>query len=107
MSNTRLRRRTIVPVIDLFAGPGGLGEGFCAFAHDRIGFDVVLSVEKDSAAHNTLLLRSFYRALLVRGDVSKYYEYVKGTISRDLLFEAYPGIVSEAKARCLHLELGP
>jgi DNA (cytosine-5)-methyltransferase 1 len=97
-----------VPVIDLFAGPGGLGEGFCAFAHERFGFDVALSVEKDAAAHSTLLLRSFYRSLLAQGeDVSKYYEYVKGGISRQELFDAYPSPAAEALARCLHLELGP
>ena len=107
MSNLRSHRRIPVPVIDLFAGPGGLGEGFCAFAHERLGFDVALSVEKDAAAHSTLLLRSFYRLLLAQGDVSQYYEYVKGGISRDELYEAYPGLAAEARSRCLHLELGP
>lgn len=50
-------------VIDLFAGPGGLAEGFSAY-HDPNGvrpFDIVLSVEKDAAAHRTLRLRSFLR----------------------------------------------
>lgn len=101
------KRRVLVPVIDLFAGPGGLGEGFCAFAHERFGFDVVLSVEKDAAAHSTLLLRSFYRSLLAQEDVSKYYEYIRGGISREELFDMYPSLAAEARARCLHLELGP
>jgi len=37
-----------VPVIDFFAGPGGLAEGFAAF-HDEEGnvFRICLSVEKD------------------------------------------------------------
>jgi len=37
-----------IPVIDLFAGPGGLAEGFSAF-HDAGGnvFRICLSVEKD------------------------------------------------------------
>lgn len=96
-----------MPVIDLFAGPGGLGEGFSAFEHDCLGFDVALSVEKDAAAHSTLLLRSFYRALAERGDLRQYYEYVKGNITRDELFEAFPQIAAEARSRSLHLELGP
>jgi DNA (cytosine-5)-methyltransferase 1 len=107
MPSVRSPQRALVPVIDLFAGPGGLGEGFCAFTHERLGFDVVLSVEKDAAAHSTLLLRSFYRSLLAHEDLSRYYEYVKGGISRDQLFEAYPRLASEARDRCLHLELGP
>jgi site-specific DNA-cytosine methylase len=45
-----------VPVIDIFAGPGGLGEGFSAFQHEQLRFDVVLSVEKDIAAYRTLML---------------------------------------------------
>lgn len=50
-------------VVDLFAGPGGLAEGFSAF-RDRSGeapFHVTLSVEKDRAAHRTLQLRAFLR----------------------------------------------
>jgi DNA (cytosine-5)-methyltransferase 1 len=37
-----------IPVIDLFAGPGGLAEGFSAFrAEGGNGFRILLSVEKD------------------------------------------------------------
>ncbi|MDW8260882.1 MAG: hypothetical protein RMJ35_00005, partial [Phycisphaerales bacterium] len=55
--------KSAVPVIDVFAGPGGLGEGF-ATATDERGrhpFDVRLSIEKDPVACRTLLLRSFFR----------------------------------------------
>lgn len=50
-------------VIDLFAGPGGLAEGFSAFsaADGASRFDIVLSVEKERSAHRTLRLRSFLR----------------------------------------------
>lgn len=44
-----------IPAIDLFAGPGGLGEGFAAY-HGAIGFDVVLSIEKDPYARAMLEL---------------------------------------------------
>lgn len=45
-------------VIDLFAGPGGLGEGFSRFAEGR-GFHISVSAEMNAAAHETLSLRSF------------------------------------------------
>ena len=51
------------PIVDLFAGPGGLGEGFSAF-RDRRGrqpFRIALSVEKEPSAFETLRLRSFLR----------------------------------------------
>jgi DNA (cytosine-5)-methyltransferase 1 len=49
-------------IVDLFAGPGGLAEGFSAFSDNgHHPFRVRLSVEKDPAAHRTLLLRTFLR----------------------------------------------
>lgn len=49
-------------LIDLFAGPGGLGEGF---AHHRVdespSFVHAISVEKERSAHQTLVLRAFLR----------------------------------------------
>ena len=39
-----------IPVIDLFAGPGGLGEGFAACTGaEGPRFRVALSIEKDAA----------------------------------------------------------
>lgn len=49
-------------VVDLFAGPGGLGEGFSSLK-DGHSFEVVVSAEMDPAARATLRLRAFYRAL--------------------------------------------
>src|ERR1017187_2624219 len=99
-------RRASFPVIDLFAGPGGLGEGFSALEHDRVGFDVVLSVEKDAAAHRTLLLRSFFRHLRTDEQRASYYGYLKGSLTVEQLFGACPDAAREAEVRCLHLELG-
>lgn len=49
-------------VIDLFAGPGGLAEGFASCVQgDHRPFEIVLSVEKEESAHRTLLLRTFLR----------------------------------------------
>lgn len=54
-----------VPVIDLFAGPGGLGEGFSR--NERVGFEVAVSIEKDPMAFETLRLRSAHRKLMASG----------------------------------------
>ena len=52
---------TQIPVVDLFAGPGGLGEGFSR-VEDGKAFRTVISIEKDPHAIETLRLRAFYRA---------------------------------------------
>lgn len=56
-------RGTPIPVIDLFAGPGGLSEGFSAYetSTGHHPFDIKLAIEKDLHAHTTLKLRSFFR----------------------------------------------
>src|SRR2546425_12586997 len=107
MPPTRQVKRAHYPVIDLFAGPGGLGEGFSAPEHERVGFDVVLSVEKDTAAHRTLLLRSFFRQLDTDVERRSYYGYLKGDLKAEQLFAACPKASREAQARCLHLQFGP
>ena len=49
-------------VVDLFAGPGGLGEGFASLVEaDRAPFRIGISVEKEASAHRTLTLRAFLR----------------------------------------------
>ena len=50
-----------IPIIDLFAGPGGLGEGFSSVLDEKGNrtFQIKLSIEKDPYAHQTLRLRSF------------------------------------------------
>ncbi len=50
-------------IIDLFAGPGGLGEGFsCAGRERGAKMRIQLSVEMDDHAVQTLRLRSFLRS---------------------------------------------
>jgi len=86
----RINRSTlspsIVPVIDLFAGPGGLGEGFESGGRFHIG----ISVECDPHAHKTLLLRSFFRQFEKNREPEAYYDYVKRKITREELFAKYP-----------------
>lgn len=68
-----------IPVIDLFAGPGGLGEGFSSIKDDKGErlFDIRLSIEMDENAHKTLRLRSFYRQFKQDEVPDLYYSYIK------------------------------
>lgn len=50
-------------IVDLFAGPGGLGEGFASLdVGGHAPFRICISVEKETSAHRTLTLRAFLRA---------------------------------------------
>ena len=50
-------------IVDLFAGPGGLGEGFASLrVGDHSPFQIGISVEKETSAQRTLTLRAFVRA---------------------------------------------
>jgi DNA (cytosine-5)-methyltransferase 1 len=97
-----------IPVVDIFAGPGGLSEGFSALK-DRDNhqvFRICISIEKDDDAHSTLLLRSFFRQFS-RADVpDEYYQYLRGEIDRTTLFTTYSEQARKAAAEACHLELG-
>jgi len=81
-----------IPVIDLFAGPGGLGEGFSAFetGNKLQPFKICLSVENEKFAYQTLLLRSFFRQFPRYEVPEEYYMYIRQEILRSELFRAYP-----------------
>lgn len=95
------------PVVDVFAGPGGLAEGFSTFeVNGRRPFRVVLSIEKDVRAHQTLMLRGFYRQF--SGDLpAEYWQHLSGHLSRDELFAAHRAEFARAKEECVRHELGP
>lgn len=98
-----------IPVIDLFAGPGGLGEGFSslrALDGSRL-FQIRLSVEMDEHAHRTLELRAFYRRFDDADRPDGYYEYVRqpSPEGRAALFEAWPGQAAAASAEAWRHEL--
>jgi DNA (cytosine-5)-methyltransferase 1 len=97
-----------IPVVDLFAGPGGLGEGFEAFESTvpRRRFRVVLSIECDRWAHRTLELRSFFRTLQRRQMSEAYDQYLHGKVKREELFAAYPLNAKEAAAVARKAKLG-
>ena len=95
------------PVIDLFAGAGGLGEGFSAFSSSggRRPFKTALAIEKDFSAHSTLLLRSFFKKFPPGNIPAEYWSYAKREITRDELFAIYPNQAAKAlnEARCIEL----
>jgi DNA (cytosine-5)-methyltransferase 1 len=66
-----------IQIVDLFAGPGGLGEGFSSSGEGK-HFEIVVSAEKDPKAWQTLRLRAFYRLLQKEQDpalLREYYTY--------------------------------
>jgi len=71
--------------IDLFAGAGGLSEGFI-----REGFEPVAHVEQDAAACFTLKTRTAYHYLKSINKVEIYNSYLKNEISRRELYEKVP-----------------
>ncbi len=101
-----------IPVIDLFAGPGGLSEGFASLrSRDcRPLFDIALSIEKDRFAHATLELRAFFRQVRDTGNAADYYRYIWGPdhpqgIDRKTLFARHPEVAAVAQAKAWHQEL--
>ena len=71
--------------IDLFAGAGGLSEGFV-----KEGFTPVAHVEMNKDACDTLRTRTAFHWLKEKGREKEYYDYLKGTITRAELWNKIP-----------------
>ena len=84
--------------IDLFAGAGGLSEGFI-----RAGFNPVAHVEMDQAACNTMTTRAAYYHLKKADKFEIYTEYLKNKISRS---ELYSSIPENEKKSVINLPIG-
>ena len=103
---------TKIPVIDLFAGPGGLGEGFSAYAcSGEQPFRIKLSIEKDPVAHQTLQLRSFFRQFPQNEVPDAYYNFLRQADSpenerRNKLFSQYPEQAEQVDREARLAELG-
>ena len=97
----------VIPVIDIFAGPGGLGEGFASLK-TKAGvtrFNIALSIEKEQFAHRTLTLRAFFRQF-GNSVPDEYYQYLRDEITGDKLFDRYPQEAGKAMSQTLRAELG-
>ncbi|WP_342540028.1 DNA cytosine methyltransferase [Heyndrickxia sp. FSL K6-6286] len=75
-------------IIDLFAGAGGLSEGF-----RKAGFNIVAHVEMDKSACNTLRTREAYYYLKSSNKFKLYLDYLEKKISREQLYEQVPSRV--------------
>lgn len=71
--------------LELFAGAGGLAEGFI-----KAGFYPVAHVEMDRHACDTLKTRLGYHYLRSIGRVDIYFRYIKGEISREKYYSNIP-----------------
>lgn len=67
--------------IDLFAGAGGLSEGFI-----RQGFEPVAHIEMDVYAAQTLKTRAAYHYLKENGRLEVYHRYLTNQITREELY---------------------
>lgn len=76
--------------IDLFAGAGGLSEGFI-----RAGFKPIAHVEMNKDACDTLKTRSVYHYLRAINRLSDYQKYLKGEITRNEYWSLVPDNVIE------------
>ncbi len=96
-----------IPVIDLFAGPGGLGEGFAALKNSKgkTVFSNALSIENNEFAHQTLLLRHFIRSFEDDEIPEEYFKYLKKEIQLDELIAKHKKKFSQAAKGALKLTL--
>jgi DNA (cytosine-5)-methyltransferase 1 len=103
-----MTKHSCIPVIDLFAGPGGLGEGFSRSVgpDGSPAFKIRLSIEKDEHAHRTLQLRSFFRQFPHGKAPDDYYECLQGELTVNELFAKHPQAASAAQKEAWLAELG-
>ena len=71
--------------IDLFAGCGGLSEGFI-----QAGFTPLVHVEMDKAACCSLKTRMAFHCLTKAGKKQIYSDYLSGKIDRDTFYKSVP-----------------
>jgi DNA (cytosine-5)-methyltransferase 1 len=94
-------------IVDLFAGPGGLAEGFASI-REKDGsrpFKIALSVEKESSAFETLRFRSFFRQF-DGPPPPEYYQFLNGEIAEPNWSSLYPDEWELARSETLQIELG-
>lgn len=95
-----------IHIVDLFSGPGGLGEGFCAYTTEKnsLKYHLAVSIEKDAAAHKTLRLRAFLRRFEKFPD--EYYRFLAGEGALPDWSALHPTEWKAAIEEAWHAELG-
>mgnify|MGYP003324478066 CR=1 FL=1 len=99
-------RKSSIPAIDIFAGPGGLAEGF-----SNAEFDIRLSVEMDEHAHQTLRFRSFCRKLIKarkRKALTHFYKQLEGKSTPEIadFTNKHPELWKQAEEEAFRATLG-
>jgi DNA (cytosine-5)-methyltransferase 1 len=84
--------------LDLFAGAGGLSEGFI-----RAGFQPVAHIEMDKSACLTLKTRMAYHWLVSQSQEDIYIRYLNKEVSREKFYESIP---SEVLNSVINFEIG-
>lgn len=77
-------------IIDLFSGAGGLTEGF-----RNKDFKFICHIEMDKDACASLELRNIYYYLKNINNLSPYFEYIQGKISRETLYSIIPSNITQ------------
>lgn len=74
-----------ITYIDLFAGAGGLSEGFSS-----VGYEPVAHVEMNEDACETLKTRACYYYHLNNGNLELYYQYLRGEVTKEQYYDSVP-----------------
>lgn len=80
-----------ITFIDLFAGAGGLSEGFV-----DAGYIPIAHVEMNSDACNTLRTRACYRYLKSKNQLDIYNDYLKNKITQEEFYGLAPQIITDS-----------
>jgi DNA (cytosine-5)-methyltransferase 1 len=99
---TKMREtKPIFYAIDLFAGCGGLSEGFT-----QAGFEVIAQVEMDKWACETLRTRHLYHGLKRRGRSYLYRRYLRQEVEREEILGRFADLNESISHRVIQATLG-
>jgi len=87
--------------IDLFAGCGGLSEGFI-----QAGFKVIARIDMDRWACETMKTRALYYKLKEKKKLYWYFRYLKNGISKEAIYQRFPEIKNEIDLEVINAEFG-
>lgn len=73
-------------ILDVFSGAGGLTEGF----RYKDYYNFICHIEMDKDACSSLELRNIYYYFKKQNNLSPYFEYIRGNISKDALYKIVP-----------------